>query len=331
MPRAIQTVLILLLVILISACGSDPTPLPISEAEPLPVLHLFLGTSPSIKYAPFYAAEARGFFKNAGIDVRFEYGLDAEGIGLVGDGEIPFAISSGEQVLLARDHGLPVITILGWYRDTPIGVLALESQGLDDPDDLAGMRIGLPDRFGADYLALLALLNAAGLSESDINLDTIGYHQIDALLAGDQDAVVGDIPSLSIQFYLSGNPVEVIPAADSVQLASFGLVANQETIDDHPDLVHQMVQAVKSGIRFTITHPDEAFELSEAYVADLGFANAAPQMDILEASIKYYQQDPLGYSSLEAWQNTQAMLLEMGLLTTPLDLSAAFSNDFIRD
>jgi len=189
----------------------------------------------------------------------------------------------------------------------------------------------LPDRFGADYIGLHVLLNAAGLSESDITLDSIGYNQVDALLAGDQDAVVGDIPSLSIQFFVSGNPVVVLPVADTLNLASFGLVTNQETVDDNPDLVRRLLQALLSGIRFTIAHPEDAFELSEEFVDDLGYANAAPQMDILAAAIKFYQQDPLGYSSPEAWENTQALLLDLGLLTVPLDLSAAFSNDFIRE
>jgi len=151
------------------------------------------------------------------------------------------------------------------------------------------------------------------------------------LLAGDEDAVVGDLPGLSIQIIVSSNPFVALPVADTLHLASLGLVTNEATFNENPDLVRRMVQALLSGIRYTIAHPEDTFELCETFVDDLGFANAAPQMDILTAAIKYYQQDPLGYSSPDAWENTQTLLLEMGLITTPLDLPAAFSNDFIRE
>ena len=107
-------------------------------------------------------------------------------------------------------------------------------------------------------------------------------------------------------------------------------MTNEDTLRQNPDLVDRMVQALISGIRYTIAHPEDAFESCQSFVDDLGYANAAPQMDILEASILFYQQDPLGYADPQAWGNSQSLLLEMGLLTAPLDLSAAFSNDFIR-
>jgi NitT/TauT family transport system substrate-binding protein len=42
-----------------------------------------------------------------------------------------------------------------------------------------------------------------------------------------------------------------------------------------------------------------------------------------------YQVDPYGYTDPVAWENMQALLLKMGLLTEPLDILAAYSNDFI--
>jgi NitT/TauT family transport system substrate-binding protein len=329
-PRCLRILLILALFFTVAACTSQSTPLPITMEQPLPAVSLYLGSSPSIQYAPFYAADKMDFFRDAGIIVTFEYGFDTDGVAMVAVGDTSFAVVSGEQVLLARAQGFAVITVLGWYRHTPVGVLALESQDLLQPEDLIGKRIGLPGRYGADYVGLVALLAAAGLDESDINLDLIGFNQVDALLAEEVDAIVGDLPGLSIPLFVAGVPVVTLPVAHTLHLVSFGLVTNEETILQNPDLVRRMVTAVLSGIRFTIAHPEDAFEFSQAFVDDLGYANAAPQMDILNASIQFYQADPLGYSAPEAWENTQSLLLETGLLTTPLDLSAAFSNDFIR-
>jgi NitT/TauT family transport system substrate-binding protein len=37
----------------------------------------------------------------------------------------------------------------------------------------------------------------------------------------------------------------------------------------------------------------------------------------------------LGYSDPQAWENMQDVLLDMGLITEKLDLSKAFTNEFI--
>ncbi len=328
--RCLRILLVLAQIFIVVACSSRATLLPITAEDPLPSVNLYLGSSPNIQYAPFYAADKMGFFQGAGINVTFIYGFDTDGVALVAVGETPFAIVSGEQVLLARAQGLPVITVLGWFRHTPVGVLSSETQDLLQPKDLIGKRIGISGRFGADYVGLVALLNAAKLDETDITLDLLGFNQVDALRAGEVDAIVGDLPGLSVPLFVAGVPVITLPVSDTLHLVSFGLVTNEKTLRADPDLVRRMVTAVLSGIRFTSAHPEDAFELSQAFVDDLGYANAAPQMDILKASIQFYQGDPLGYSAPEAWENTQSLLLEMGLLTTPLDLTAAFSNDFIR-
>ena len=54
------------------------------------------------------------------------------------------------------------------------------------------------------------------------------------------------------------------------------------------------------------------------------------QKETLAISISAYQTDPLGYSDPKAWENMQQVLLNMGLLTEPLDLSQAVTNDFME-
>ena len=54
------------------------------------------------------------------------------------------------------------------------------------------------------------------------------------------------------------------------------------------------------------------------------------QKQVLEASIAFWKAEQLGYTAPEAWQNMQAILLDMGLLSEALDLNKAFTNDFIE-
>ena len=232
---------------------------------------------------------------------------------------------------MAREQGLPVVYAMAWYGDYPVGVVAKSEHGITEPADLAGKRVGLPGTFGASYIGLRALLDAGGLKESDITLDSIGFNQVEALAADQEDAVVIYVTNEPIQLQAQGYDVDVLAVADYLQLVSNGLLTNETTIQENPELVRGMVQATLSGIRYTIAHSEDAFEISKKYVEGLADADIHVQMDVLRASIALYQQESLGYSDMEAWENMQAVLLDMELLTEPQDLTAAFTNEFIEE
>jgi NitT/TauT family transport system substrate-binding protein len=240
-------------------------------------------------------------------------------------------VVSGEQVLLARDQGLPVVYVMAWYNNFPVGVVSKVEQGIVEPQDLAGKRIGIPGLFGASYIGLRALLASGGLQESDVTLDSIGFNQVEALIADQEDAVVIYVPNEPTQLEVQGYDINVIPVADYMQLVSNGLITNEETIRENPDLVHRMVQATLSGIRYTATHTTPAFEISKEYVEGLAGADTHVQWQVLERSVMLYKKDDLGYSDLQAWENMQQVLIDMGLLSGPMDIEAAFSNEFVEE
>ena len=101
-----KLVLIMLgLGIVLSGCANSKST---KDAGALTHIRLPMGYIPNIQFAPFYVAIEKGYFKDAGIEIEFDYKFETDGVKLVGAGELPFAIVSGEQVLLARAHGLPV-------------------------------------------------------------------------------------------------------------------------------------------------------------------------------------------------------------------------------
>ena len=142
--------------------------------------------------------------------------------------------------------------------------------GLKTPQDLKGKKIGLPGLYGASYIGLRALLNAAGLQEKDVTLDSIGYNQVPALIAGQDQAIVVYANNEPIQLRAQGINLEEIRVADYVELASNGLITNEKTIAENPALVQGMVKAITQGVRDTIANPGEAFEISKDYIEGLG-------------------------------------------------------------
>lgn len=310
----------------LSACGGNP---PANGAEALTKISLPMGYIANIQFAPMYVAIEKGYFRGAGIDLELDYKFETDGVALVGAGDLPFAIVSGEQVLLARAQGLPVTYVAAWYQEYPVSVVAKSELGVLIPQDLKGKKVGLPGLFGANYVGLRALLFEAKMKESDVTLDAIGFNQVELLATGEQDVVVGYTANEPIQLRARGIPVTEIRVADYVQLASNGILANEKIISENPDLVRGFVDAFLKGLADTIANPEEAFELSKAHIPNFADLDANVQKEVLAISIAQWKAERLGYSDPQAWENMQSVLLEMGLITEQLDLNKAFTNEFI--
>jgi len=211
-----------------------------------------------------------------------------------------------------------------------VGVAALSEQGIRTPADLAGKKIGLPGLYGASYIGLRALLSAAGLEESEVTLDSIGFNQVEALVSGQEQAVVVYAANEPVQLRAQGYAIDELRVSDYMQLASNGLITNETTLTENPDLVQRMVNATLQGIAATIANPSEAYQISLEYVEALATANTTVQQQVLATSITFWQADRLGYSDPVAWENMQQVLLNMDLLSQPMDLRQAFTNEFIE-
>ena len=325
--------LFFLIVLISAACAgsqSDLTSPPSSTQQELDHIRLAMGFIPNVQYAPFYVAVEKGYFRENGLEIEFDYSFETDGVTLVGADDLQFALVSGEQVLLARAQGLPIVYVMGWWQDYPVGVVAKTEQGIRLPEDLAGKQIGIPGLFGASYIGLRALLNEAGIKEDEVILDSIGFNQVEALATDQDQAVVIYANNEPIQLKALGYEVDLIRVADYVQLASNGLITNEATIARDPDLVRRMVQATLRGLTDTLANPDQAFEISKKYIENLEQADQAVQREVLAASILFWQSDQLGYSVPEAWENMQEILLDMGLLSKTLDLNQAYTNEFIE-
>lgn len=318
--------LMLGLALSLSACGSSQGG---NEAETIRKIKLPMGYIPNIQYAPFYVAVDKGYFAEEGIEIEFDYSFETDGVALVGAGELPFAVASGEQVLLARAQELPVVYAFAWYQQFPISIISAPELNISEPADLKGQKIGLPGLFGANFIGLEAVLFSANLTADDVTMDAIGFNQVEAYASGQTDIVVGYAANEPIVLAAQDFKLNELRVADYVQLTANGIVSNEKTIANEPELVKGMARAFARGIADTIANPDEAYTISLKYVENLKDQDKAVQMQVLETSIEFWQAERIGFSDPQAWENMNNLLVKMELIPAPIDLSKAFTNEFI--
>jgi NitT/TauT family transport system substrate-binding protein len=314
--------------VVLSGCGVVSTPT--QPASPTQVT-LAMGYIPNVQFAPFYVAVNKGYFAEENLEIEFDYGMETDLLNLVGTDALQFAVASGDQVILARSQGLPVVYVMTYFQRFPVAVVSLEDVPLEEPSDLIGRSVGIPGLWGASYIGWLALLHSSGIPEQEIPLESIGYTQVASLTEGQVEAAVVYAANEPVQLRQAGYDPHIIYVADHMNLVSNGIITNEKTIAQRPELVDGLVGAVMRGLQYTIDHPEETFEICLEYVPEAGGENRDIQMAVLKESIKFWESERLGYSDPAAWEASQEFMLEVGLVETETDVEAMFSNEFVLE
>jgi len=297
------------------------------EITTLTPVVLSMGFVPNVQFAPFYVAVERGYFADEMLEVEFDYGMEHDLLQLVGTGKRQFVVGSGDQVILARSRGLPVVYVMNWYRRFPIVVFSL--QDLEKPEDLIGKKVGLPGLFGASYVGWQALLYATGIDPAKVQVETIGFTQAEAVATGQVDAAVGYAMNEPVRLQQEGRNPKIIAVADYIDLVANGIITNEQTIREQPDLVQRVVRASLRGLKDTIENPEAAFEITLRFVPEAAQQREA-QLAVLRESIEYWKAERLGYSDPAAWEASQQFLKDVGLIQETVDVSALFTNRFVE-
>lgn len=330
----------LLIVLLLTACGSTRPAAPVAPtaAGGTQSVTIAMPFIPNVQFAYYYYAEKLGYYAEEGIEVNFDYNFETDVVARVAQGSVQFGMASGDSVLLARAQELPVVMVATINQEFPTVIFSKADQGITTPADLKGKTLGIPGRFGAGYIGLRALMRANGLTEQDVTIQEIGFTQLVAVSEDKVQAATGYGNNEPLQLARSGVAVNVLRIEDSYTLASDGIIVNEQLIASQPDLVRGFVRATLRGMRATINQQDESFTTTLGIIPELAAAPEATralQREVLRATLPFWQsgaaqRNGLGYSDLARWRATHTFLRESGLLTRDVAIENAFTNTFVR-
>ncbi|MSP13228.1 MAG: myristoyl transferase [Chloroflexi bacterium] len=324
----VKIVVLGILALLSSACNALALPGTSAVAtQPPREITMAMGFIPNIQFAPFYVAIEKGYFTQENLQVKFDYGMENDLLVLAGSGKVSFVVGSADQVLLARSQGLPVVYVMNWYSRWPISLFSL--QPMKTPQDLVGKKVGIPGMFGASYVGWKAMLYANHIAEDKITVESIGFTQVAAITQGKVDVAIGYAMNEPVQLRSEGKQVWQLDVADYINLVANGLITNEDTLKKEPQLVQAVVRASWKGLKYTLDHPDEAFDISLKYVPEAAQQKES-QRAVLNATLPFWKANDLGYSDNNAWQISEKFMREAGLLPQDVEVAKAYTNQFVE-
>jgi ABC-type nitrate/sulfonate/bicarbonate transport system substrate-binding protein len=134
------------------------------------------------------------------------------------------------------------------------------------------------------------------------------------------------------QAELQGIPLRIVMMADWTACVpdyyTPVLITSRTMLEERPEIVRSFLQAVSRGYQFAIDDPDSAASI---------LLEAAPELDpaLVRASQawlspRYQAEAPRwGEQDLGVWQAYADWMLQHGILSQPIDVTRAFTNEFL--
>ncbi len=325
-----RPILALLLVIgLLTACA------PVQSASPSVALRpvkLLLGFQPDVQFAPFYYAQQEGLFAKYGLDVTIEYKGDADLVRLVADGQAELGVADATDVMISRTAGIPIKYVATIYRLFPVALIGPRGTVPGHPAELVGTRIGTPGRYGSSWHALLALLDAGGLTADDITVrEYPQFNQVDGLLNGDVDLITGFRNNEPLRLAAQGMDTDLLTVERIAPLPGPGLIAADELLAADPRLVQDVVNAVFEAMAPIAADPQVGVDAAVVAVPTIA-SDTATALAVLTATVKLWTQADGGVSpqiDRAIWTSGYDRMQRLGFIDGSVPLDEMIREDIV--
>jgi ABC-type nitrate/sulfonate/bicarbonate transport system substrate-binding protein len=245
---------------------------------------LILDFIPNAVHAGIYRALAAGYYRRENIDLQVVQPTSTqETLKLIDAGKAQFGLADGSDVAGLIDEGGDAQAVMALVQRPLGGLIALASEHLRSPADLAGRTVGITG-VPSDLAVLDTELRHAGVSPSRVHVVTVGFNGSDALLAGRIAAFTGFIPDEGVTLEASGHSITAFALDENGGPEYPGLVAftTRRLIATNPRLVRDFVVATKAGYEDTLRDPARSLD-------DLLSSNPSLSRSLTAASLGVYE------------------------------------------
>lgn len=277
---------------------------------------------PNAVHSGIYAAEAEGFYEDAGVDLKVQApGESTDAPKLLGAGKVEFAILDVHDLGIAREKGIPLVGVMPIVQRPLAAVIARGEGPIRSPRDLEGERVGVSG-LPSDEAVVDSEVEADGGDPAKVDEVTIGFTAVPSLAAGKVEAATGFWNAEAVALREQGVPIRVFKVNDfgAPPYPELVLSTSEALLKSDPQLVDAVVSATRRGYELTEERPEAALTDLLAANKSLGL-DRAEQKAQLNVLLPDLHPEPFNPAVLQAWARWD---LQHGLLEKPLDVKEAF-------
>jgi NitT/TauT family transport system substrate-binding protein len=342
---ALVAVLALVLAAVLAACGSSDDKTDSSGSAKLTQVKLQLQWYAQAQFAGYYAAVAKGYYKDEGLDVSIVEGsADIVPIDSLTAGDVDYAISWVPKVLGSIEAGAKVTDVAQIFERSATTQISFKDKGITSPADLKGKKVGSWG-YGNEW-ELFAGMQKAGVTLKDISLVQQAF-DMNGFLAGDIDAAQAMTYNEYAQVLETKNPktgklytpddLNVINWNDvGTSMLQDAIWAPSDKLGDKA-FADQTVKFIKASIKgwvYVRDHPEEAAQIVTTAGSKLGQSHQLWMTNEVNKLI-WPSTGGIGLINDAAWKQTVDMALgtknDQGkTIITKTPPSTAYSNEYVQ-
>jgi NitT/TauT family transport system substrate-binding protein len=273
-----------------------------------------------------YAAVVNGYYNQVNLNMTTDQGgPNTPAIPLVASGKYMFGLMASDQILLARQDGVPVVAIFAPFQTSLSGLMYHQSHPLTDFSDMQGRKVYVT--VAADYWLFLVAKYKLDQAQQ------MTYSGNLANFMADESAVT--------QCFLSSEPVAA--AKQGVQVGTLRVAdsgfnpyvnvigTNEQVIKDQPDVVQAFVTASLAGWKAYVADPTATLAYIKDQNKDTDPDAAAQAAAIEKPLVLGPATDPraIGTLTQQRFKDLHDQLREVKMLKADLDYNAAFNATFV--
>jgi NitT/TauT family transport system substrate-binding protein len=304
-----------------------------TQLEKVTVILPFL---PSAEFLPVYTAISNGYYKEQGLDVTISH--TAEGsfaaIKQVASDASNFSYSiGGDSLITARSQNIPVVAVYQTEHANMFGVISKKDANITTPQQLVNESIAMPGAGAPPEVATKAILKNSGIDPNKAKFVYVGGDLVKSFLTGNTK-VIASYLFFEELFKSMGIETNSLYAKDYGANFPTGLtITSEDMIKNKKDVVQKFVNATNKGLKYAISNSNLAID---SYVKNFNSSEAeadkAVEISYWNRLVKEQVQSDkfkLGQLDKTQFETTNDVLLNIGVITSKIDISKAYTTEFL--
>lgn len=296
-------------------------------------IRVTLDWTPNTNHTGLYVAKELGYFADEGLKVKVVQPSKTTAVQLTASGKTEFGISHQESVTMARDRGVPVVSIAAIIQNNTSGFAAPADTGIESVKDFEN------HRFGGWGMELYNKIIRSVMKEADADFSSVSFVNL-----GMTDFVTAARKGMADFFWIfygwqgihaeqAGLDFNYIPARELSETFNYYtpvFISSEGVIQKKPELVEKFLRAVTRGYEYAMENPEESAEILLDHATELDRELVMKSQKFLS---NHYGKgvDRWGIQEKSVWSDFTDWLYRNDLIDKRIPAEEAFTNEFLPE